>query len=227
MKNEHIEDITAQRIREYEGMVNATVTLPVPIEQVVEQTLDLSILWDTIEEEPGEIILGGLQPKARMIVLNEKHLPLFKEKPGLLRSTIGHEAGHWEIDVDKMRFRSLSLFGDGGDQITHRHASKSDQSVQVLLNLALRDEQAYRMYKQLTAGQDTPEQRSAVDRYQSALLMPAWLMKEAAQPIRIYAVERPLPSSRRSSGHYLEPYYSATSATAHLPPRRKQKALSQ
>jgi hypothetical protein len=37
----------------------------------------------------------------------------------------------------------------------------------------------------LTEGQDTPEVRSAVDRYQSALLMPAWLMKEADERYRL------------------------------------------
>ena len=34
----------------------------------------------------------------RKILLNEAHLPLFKEKPGLERSTIGHEPGHWDLD---------------------------------------------------------------------------------------------------------------------------------
>ena len=43
----------------------------------------------------------------------------------------------------------------------------------------MKDERAYRLYKKLTAGQDAPEVRSAVDRYQSALLMPAWLIREA------------------------------------------------
>ena len=32
----------------------------------------------------------------------------------------------------------------------------------------------------ITEEQDTAEQKSAVDRYQSALLMPEWLMREAA-----------------------------------------------
>jgi len=45
-----------------------------------------------------------------------------------------------------------------------------------LLAKAQQDERAYRLYKQMTAGQDTPEQKSAVDRYQSALLMPEWLL---------------------------------------------------
>ena len=56
-----------------------------PVEQIVEQTLDLSILWDEDEEQQGEMILGGLQPKTLTIILNEKHLPLFDEKPRLLR----------------------------------------------------------------------------------------------------------------------------------------------
>lgn len=32
----------------------------------------------------------------------------------------------------------------------------------------------------MTEGRDTPDLRSALDCYQSVLLMPAWLMKEAA-----------------------------------------------
>ena len=181
LKNEHIEDITTQRLREYEAKANVTVALPVPIDQVVEQALDLSILWDTIEEGPGETILGGLQSKSRMIVLNEKHLSLFNGKPGLLRSTIGHEAGHWDIDLDKAQSLSPSLFGDGDEPVVYRQASKSNERVEVLLKLATCDERAYRLYRQITSGQDTPEQKSAVDRYQSALLMPRWLMKGAAQ----------------------------------------------
>src|SRR5262249_50738208 len=58
-----------------------------------------------------------------------------------------------------------------------RHGSDSDLMIKVL-NRAINDERAYRLYKKLTAGQDAPEVRSAVDRYQSALLMPAWLIRE-------------------------------------------------
>jgi hypothetical protein len=42
-------------------------------------------------------------------------------------------------------------------------------------------ERAHKLYKNFTEGQDSPEVRSAVDRYQSALLMPKWLMLEAAE----------------------------------------------
>src|SRR5690242_16481396 len=98
LSNEAIEDITARRIRQYEAKAGVTVRLPVPAEQVIEQVLDLSFLWDHIEERPGEMILGGLLRKARTIVLNEKHLELFGQKPGLLRSTQVHEAGHADLE---------------------------------------------------------------------------------------------------------------------------------
>jgi hypothetical protein len=53
--------------------------------------------------------------------------------------------------------------------------------IEVLFSRAMHDDRAYRIYKKITEGQDTPEVRSAVDRYQSALLMPVWLMREADQ----------------------------------------------
>lgn len=186
MRNEVIEDITAQRIREYESKLGVTVSLPVPLEQIVEQILGLDFDWDAIEELPGEQILGGLDAVNRKILLNEAHSDLFGQNPGLLRSTIGHEAGHWDIDIDRSRLLHPTLPGfETATHIVKRHASKSDQLIEVLLNRAVSDERAYKLYKKLTEGQDTPEVKSAVDRYQSALLMPAWLMRDAVERVDV------------------------------------------
>jgi hypothetical protein len=180
LKNEIIEDVTAARIREYEAKVGVMVTLPVPIEKIVEQVLGLDFEWDVIEEQPGEQILAGLVAAERKIVLNEKHLALFKEKPGLERSTIGHEAGHWDIDIDRARLNHPTFPGfEVGQHVVKRNAKKADKLIEVLFNRAIHDDRALRLYKKLTEGQDTPEVRSAVDRYQSSLLMPAWLIREA------------------------------------------------
>src|SRR5713101_4297078 len=177
LKNEAIEDVTASRIRQYEAKAGVTVKLPVPVEQIVEQVLGLHLDWDEIEEQPGEQILGGLVAAEQKIVLNEKHLALFKEKPGLERSTIGHEAGHWDVDIDRARLFHPTFPGfEVQAQVVKRHARKSDRLIEVLFSWAMHDDRAYRLYKRLTEGQDTPEARSAVDRYQSALLMPAWLI---------------------------------------------------
>jgi hypothetical protein len=180
LKNEAIEGVTASRIREYEAKAGVTVKLPVPVEKIVEQVLGLNLDWDEIEERPGEQILGGLVAAERKIVLNEKHLALFEAKPGLERSTIGHEAGHWDIDIDRARINHPTFPGfEVQAQVVKRHARKADRLIEVLFNRAMHDDRAYRLYKKLTKGQDTPEVRSAVDRYQSALLMPAWLIREA------------------------------------------------
>ena len=103
LRNQAIEDITAQRIREYESKVGVTVVLPVPIEQIVEQVLGLDFDWDKIEEQRGEQILGGLDVANRKILINVAHSDLFEKKPGLLRSTIGHEAGHWDVELDRSK----------------------------------------------------------------------------------------------------------------------------
>lgn len=181
LRNETIEDITTQRIRAYEAKAGVTVTLPVPLDQIVEQVLGLDFDWDVIEEQPGEQILGGLDAVNRKILLNEKHLPLFKEKPGLERSTIGHEAGHWDLDVDRAKLAHPMLPGiDVAPCFVHRHAAKSDRLIEVLFTKAMQDDRAYKVYRDLTAGQDAPEVKSAVDRYQSCLLMPKWLIQDAA-----------------------------------------------
>lgn len=173
VRNEAIEEITAQRIREYEVKTGGAVTLPVPVEEIVEQVLGLDFDWDIIQEKPGEQILGGLDARNRKILLNEAHNDFFDEKPGLLRSTIGHEAGHWELDVDRAGLAQPLLPGIEFDScFVHRHASKADRLIEVLFNKAIQDDRAYRVYRQLTEGQDSPEVKSAVDRYQSALLMP-------------------------------------------------------
>lgn len=179
LRNEVIDEVTACRIRQYEAMTGETVAFPVPIEKVVEQVLGLDFDWDEIEEGPGEQILGGLHVASRTIYLNSKHVRLFEEKPGLERSTIGHEAGHWDIDIDRAHLAHPTLTGiDLGPHVVHRHSRNSDLLIKVL-DRALKDDRAYRLYKKLTDGQDAPEVRSAVDRYQSALLMPAWLVREA------------------------------------------------
>lgn len=179
LRNEAIEEVTASRIRRYEEITGRAVAFPVPIEQVVERVLGLDFDWDDIEEGPGEQILGGLHVASRTIYLNTRHLKLFEEKPGLERSTIGHEAGHWDIDIDRAHLAHPTLEGiDLGPHVVHRHGQNSDLLIKVL-DRAMKDDRAYRLYKKLTAGQDAPEVRSAVDRYQSALLMPAWLIREA------------------------------------------------
>lgn len=183
LRNEEIEAKTADRIRRYESLTKTTVRFPVPVDKIVEQVLGLSISWDEIEERQGEMVFGGQLARKKTIVLNEKHLELFEEKPGLERSTLGHEAGHWDLE-HRVEDLMPSLFDEepeDEDRIDKRKTTRSGELLDVLLDLACRNYRAYKLYKELTEGQDTPEQKSAMDRYQSALLMPEWLVRESAR----------------------------------------------
>ncbi|MEZ6059301.1 MAG: hypothetical protein R3C19_02955 [Planctomycetaceae bacterium] len=185
LRTREIDEVTALRIRQYEALSGTTVSLPVPVENIVEQVLKLDFDWVDIDERPGEQILAGLVPEQRRIVLNSRHLELFRAKPGLERSTIGHEAGHWDIDIDRTSLHHPLLPGfEIQDSVVRRQAADRRVLVEVL-NRAVYDERYFDLYRQLTAGEDSPEVKSAVDRYQSSLLMPAWLIREAAADIDV------------------------------------------
>ena len=68
--------------------------------------------------------------------------------------------------------------------VVRRQAADRQVLVEVL-NRAAYDDRYFELYRQLTAGQDPPEVRSAVDRYQSSLLMPEWLMRSAVRDIDV------------------------------------------
>ena len=84
----------------YEAMYGPISSPPIPVERILEDILDLSILWDTIPEKPGQSILAGLDPNDKTVVFNESRLALIEETPGLYNTVLGHEAGHWEAHVD-------------------------------------------------------------------------------------------------------------------------------
>lgn len=180
-----IDQITASRIQQYEVRIQQRVTFPVPIENIVEQILGLDFDWVDIEEREGEQILAGLVPEQRRIVLNSRHLDLFEAKPGLERSTIGHEAGHWDIDIDRTSLHHPRLPGfENQNRLVCRHATDNSLLAEVL-NRAIHDDRYFELYRRLTAGLDAPEVKSAVDRYQSSLLMPAWLIREATRDMDV------------------------------------------
>lgn len=91
----------------------------------VEQLLDelgLGLVWESVDDEGGDRVLGQLLPAKRLVVLNERHIELLEEKEGRLRRyTIGHEIGHWTLHADAVRSGTLSLFD--GERIWCRDGS--------------------------------------------------------------------------------------------------------
>ncbi len=90
-RNERIEEIAEQRLREFEGKLGCPLSLPVDIELFGDLVLGLSMLWENIDELPGEEVLAGLRPADRPIVMNEGRKQEMEQQAGRRRLTQGHE----------------------------------------------------------------------------------------------------------------------------------------
>jgi hypothetical protein len=102
-------------LRRYSGTSGWVPRLPVPVEDIVECCYGLSILFEAIDEAPGEVILGELAPLTRTIRLNEQHLNLFETWVGPEAFTLGHELGHWLYDAEDPN--QGQLFNASGEKV--------------------------------------------------------------------------------------------------------------
>lgn len=100
LSDAELERLANRLLARYEERYGPIACPPVPVESILEDVLDLSILWDTVPEKPGRSILAGLDPNNRTVVFNETRLTLIEETPGLYNTVLAHEAGHWEVHVD-------------------------------------------------------------------------------------------------------------------------------
>jgi Zn-dependent peptidase ImmA (M78 family) len=104
MKTRYITEIEIERransiIQAYEKRYG-TIPIPVPIEFIVENIVDLVIEWRKIPESAGEVIFAGLAPAQRKIIFNERRKKDYDDKGGLYNTVLAHEVGHWSLHVD-------------------------------------------------------------------------------------------------------------------------------
>src|ERR1017187_7816316 len=116
-RNEQIEQIAEQRLSEFQQKLGRPLSFPIDIELFGDLILGLSILWEEIEEMPGEEVLAGLRAPDRLIVMNERRKHEIEKKPGRRRLTQGHEMGHWDLFVDKSRLDHPELFDCAASEI--------------------------------------------------------------------------------------------------------------
>ncbi len=177
-----IEDLANLRLAEYEMKTGRKLNLPTPIDELIEDVYGLKILWEEIDEQPGETILGGLSTKEKIIVLNEKHRDLFRQKPGLERSTKGHEVGHWDLFSPKDEIE-LNFATEAESVFCYR--SSSSTLLEVVLN-SWTDDSSYTAYRELTKNCDEPHVKSAVDYYASCLSMPRDLLLKTTSNYNLF-----------------------------------------
>lgn len=180
-RNDRIEEITESRLLEFESKLAKPLSLPVDVELYGELVLNLSILWDQIEELPGEEVLAGLRPSERQIVMNERHLSELEAKPGRRRLTQGHEMGHWDLFVDISKLENPTLFAEVSPKIFAYRTAAIGQ-VQILkASLSCMEGQRYLL--EMKSRADTPDEARSVNRYAAGILMPRALMIEEAMKI--------------------------------------------
>ena len=180
-RNEQIEQIAAQRLHEFGQKLARPLSFPLDIELFGELVLGLSILWEEIEELPGEEVLAGLRAADRLIVMNERRKKEMEQKPGRRRLTQGHEMGHWDLFVDISKLDHPELFEDTGPEMV-AYRSSSGGRVQIIHAL-LGCESGRDILRQINARGDDPDEARSVNRYAAAILMPRPVFIEEAKAI--------------------------------------------
>jgi hypothetical protein len=181
LRNQEIEEIAQARLTELQRQLGRPLSPPIPIDLIAEKVLGLDFLWEAIDELPGEKIFGGLIAKKRLIVLNENRKGLFAEKPGLERSTKGHEMGHWDLFIDKGSLDHPTLFNvDGNGPFAFRSSPAGDVAIIKRMN---EDPEGRELLRKIQSRADEPDEARAVNRYAAALSMPLDLIRAEALKI--------------------------------------------
>ena len=180
-RNEQVEQRAERRLAEYERIDGKPLEPPIPIDKVAEHVLELDLLYEDIDELPNEVVLGGLRPFEHLIVLNDRHRALFDEKPGLERSTKGHEMGHWDLFVDRSTLNHPTL---PSFEVAHGFTVRRAATGQVVILPSLLQDPVIREFLiKVQARADEPHEARAVNRYAAAISMPRTLMRQAVRDI--------------------------------------------
>lgn len=173
-RNEQIEALAERRLGEFEQKLGRPLSIPVDIELFGELVLDLSILWEEIQECPGEEVFAGLRADKRLVVMNERRRDQMEAKPGYRRLTQGHEMGHWDLFVDKSELDHPTLWAGAADG-TFAYRSSTGGEVEIIQKL-LSSEEGRALLHTINARADAPDEARSVNRYAAAILMPRALI---------------------------------------------------
>jgi len=96
MPKEDIAKKTDGVIADYESMVGLSTDPPIPVEDILEQSLDLHLIFEDLRRQLGlEDVLGAIYVKSRRISIDKSLLD--NKAEGRLIFTCAHEIGHWTL----------------------------------------------------------------------------------------------------------------------------------
>ena len=124
MRYDVLEDFTTCLLRDYMAK-GGKMKPPIDVDKIAECLCDLNVDWRDmaqITDDPriaralrlhnvrAEMVLGGLIPRQKLVLINTRHKEDFDRWPGRYRFTVAHEVGHWVMHVDKSALDHPRLF---------------------------------------------------------------------------------------------------------------------
>jgi hypothetical protein len=96
LPKESIAQSASDLLEGYETLVGCSVRPPIPVEDIIERYLGLSLSFEDIETRLDmEDVLGATFIRSKTICINEKLLE--DKSEGRMMFTCAHEAGHWVL----------------------------------------------------------------------------------------------------------------------------------
>jgi hypothetical protein len=114
IRDAEIEESTMRILHRYAQQRGPIVSPPVPIEQIVEHTIDIPIIWDSIPDRGGTQVLAKIeargQPRPEItLVMNVDKALFFKQYEGTEQFSQAHELGHYALHIDHAKLNTLLL----------------------------------------------------------------------------------------------------------------------
>lgn len=120
LADRQIEARAAELLRLYGLRRGAIAQPPLPVEQIADFAVDVPIVWDSIPDQNGAVVLAKLvirRPRPE-IVVNANKDQFFREHEGAEQYSLAHELGHYVLHVNHGNLLTATLPEDEGEEQT-------------------------------------------------------------------------------------------------------------
>jgi len=111
-------------IDNFQALAKYEVKPPIPVEDIIERYLGLTLLYDDLYEVFGRDVLGAVYVESKAICINERLFESSSE--GRLVFTIAHEVGHWVLHRQHIEAQEK----DGSRQIIVSKKGNSKETIE-------------------------------------------------------------------------------------------------
>ena len=109
-----IEAAAMRLLQRYGQQRHQILVPPVPIEEIIEYTIDIPLIWEAIPDHEATPVLAKLeargQPRSEVaIIMNEDKQVFFAQYEGVEQFSQAHELGHYVLHIDHAKLHTLLL----------------------------------------------------------------------------------------------------------------------